>query len=231
MALMAAHGEITPMPDCAIFADTQSEPRAVYEWLDWLEKQLPFPVHRVSAGNLGAALMDAGRVATPPFFTEGGGMLWRQCTQDYKISPIRKKIREIAGECVLWIGISTDEAARRKASQVGYITNRHPLLESDISRNQCISWMQSHGYPRPPKSACTFCPYHDDATWRLMKRDDRDSFDHAVTIDEMIRLRGTKKNWYLHRSLRPLVDVDFRTAEDAGQLSMFTDECEGMCGV
>lgn len=26
MALMAAKGEITPMPDCAIFADTQSEP-------------------------------------------------------------------------------------------------------------------------------------------------------------------------------------------------------------
>ncbi len=27
MALMAAKGEITPMPDAAIFADTQSEPR------------------------------------------------------------------------------------------------------------------------------------------------------------------------------------------------------------
>jgi hypothetical protein len=26
MALMAAHGEITPMPDCAIFADTGAEP-------------------------------------------------------------------------------------------------------------------------------------------------------------------------------------------------------------
>jgi hypothetical protein len=27
MALMAAHGEITPMPDAAIFADTQWEPK------------------------------------------------------------------------------------------------------------------------------------------------------------------------------------------------------------
>ena len=34
MALMAAHGEITPMPDAAIFADTQSEPASVYRWLD-----------------------------------------------------------------------------------------------------------------------------------------------------------------------------------------------------
>ncbi len=37
MALMAAHGEIEPMPDAAIFADTQNEPQRVYEWLDWLD--------------------------------------------------------------------------------------------------------------------------------------------------------------------------------------------------
>lgn len=36
MALMAAHGEIGPMPDCAIFADTQDEPPEVYDHLAWL---------------------------------------------------------------------------------------------------------------------------------------------------------------------------------------------------
>jgi hypothetical protein len=48
---MSAHGEIE-MPDCAIFADTQSEPESVYHWLDWLEQQLPFPVYRVTKGSL-----------------------------------------------------------------------------------------------------------------------------------------------------------------------------------
>ena len=52
MALMAAQEAITPMPDCAIFADTGWEPQAVYEWLEYLEGSLPFPVHRVSAGDL-----------------------------------------------------------------------------------------------------------------------------------------------------------------------------------
>ena len=52
LALMAAKGEITPMPDFAIFADTQAEPQSVYRWLDWLETQLPFPVHRVTKGDL-----------------------------------------------------------------------------------------------------------------------------------------------------------------------------------
>ena len=51
LALLAARGEVGPMPDCAIFADTGAEPRKVYTWLDWLETQLPFPVHRVSRGN------------------------------------------------------------------------------------------------------------------------------------------------------------------------------------
>ena len=36
MALMAAAGEISPMPRAAIFADTQAEPDSVYRWLDWL---------------------------------------------------------------------------------------------------------------------------------------------------------------------------------------------------
>ena len=36
MALLAAHGEIQPMPDAAIFADTGWEPAAVYRHLEWL---------------------------------------------------------------------------------------------------------------------------------------------------------------------------------------------------
>lgn len=51
LALMATKGEIEA-PDCAIFADTGWEPKAVYRHLQWLEDVLPFPVHRVSAGDI-----------------------------------------------------------------------------------------------------------------------------------------------------------------------------------
>ena len=230
MALMAAHGEITPMPDCAIFADTQAEPKSVYTWLDWLEKQLPFPVHRVTAGSLRDALLSDGRAATPPLFVEGGGMLWRQCTNDYKIAPIRRKIRELTDECRLWMGISTDEAQRIRPSRVQYIENIYPLIDAGISRVACLSWMVSHGYGEPPKSACTFCPYHDDAMWRDMKINDAESFADAVAVDAGIRARGGNRKWYLHKTCQPLETVDFRNAEDAGQLSMFGNECEGLCG-
>ena len=61
LALTAAHGDIGPMPDCAIFADTGWEPSAVREHLAWLisGNVLPFPVRIVSNGNR-ADLLRAG---------------------------------------------------------------------------------------------------------------------------------------------------------------------------
>lgn len=55
LALVAAHGEITPMLDCAVFADTGEEPAGVYRHLAWLQSEdlLPFPIHVVRTGPLG----------------------------------------------------------------------------------------------------------------------------------------------------------------------------------
>ena len=59
LALMAAHGDVGPMPDCAIFADTGDEPAAIYEHLQWLSSPnvLPFPVHVATRGALERALI------------------------------------------------------------------------------------------------------------------------------------------------------------------------------
>lgn len=61
------------MPDAAIFADTKWEPKKVHDYLDWLEKQLPFPVYRVMKDDgLLEAIKGTGRFAYVPFFTSGG---------------------------------------------------------------------------------------------------------------------------------------------------------------
>jgi hypothetical protein len=258
MALMAAAGEITPMPDCAIFADTQSEPKAVYEWLDWLEPRLPFPVHRVTAGSLRNEIMGAMNGANrmdarPPFFTKSGGMLNRQCTQDFKIRPIQRECRRLIGlvprqrwplRVVIeqWIGISLDEEQRCRASRILAINHRWPLIELRMTRADCLQWMRGRGFPMPAKSACTFCPYHDDVMWRDMKLNDPESFADAIAVDEAIRpgMPGPKRpvgdQWFLHRKRIPLSQVDLRIPADAGQQRMFDEhgfavECEGMCGV
>jgi len=252
MALMAAHGEIGPMPHCAIFADTQAEPKAVYRHLDWLEKQLPFPVHRVTAGNLQDEILGAVRGtnrmgARPPFFTSSGGMLNRQCTQDFKLVPIQRCVRSLLGlkprqrapkspVVEQWIGISLDEAIRMKPSRLPYVVHRWPLVELRKTRSDCLKWCECRGYPRPPKSACKFCPYHDDAQWRALQDiPDPEDFADAILVDEAIRsgVPGQRngEQWFLHRKRIPLAKVDLRTDAEAGQPDLFNNECEGMCGV
>lgn len=111
LALMASAGEIEPMPTCAIFADTQDEPPSVYRWLDWLEGQLKFPVHRVTAGSLMASSLQMKVTAdgrkfwrtSVPFHTlnaDGttGRITHRSCTRDFKIVPIVKEVRRIIGK-------------------------------------------------------------------------------------------------------------------------------------
>lgn len=248
MALMAARGELTPMPDCAIFADTQFEPAGVYKHLDWLETQLPFSVHRVTAGDIRADHIAGERngkerkYASMPLFT-AKGMGMRQCTADYKIFPIRKKLRELLGlkyrqrapkEIAVrqWLGISTDEAARMKPSRDAWVENVWPLIEANMSRQDCLRWFEkAHPGRVLAKSACVACPFHNDAMWRDMKLNDATSFEQAVEFDHAIRNSGTGAEQFVHRSCKPLDEVDFRNLEDMGQLNFFNEECEGMCGV
>lgn len=256
LALMAAHGEME-RPDLAIFADTGSEPASVYRWLDFLKGELPFPVVTVSAGNLGEEILACSRGerrndARPPFFVRNPdgtrGILRRQCTQDYKVDPIRRKVRELIGlrkgqrgpkETAVrqFIGISLDEAVRMKDSGNTYVRNEWPLIGQRLSRHDCVQWLEAKGYPEPPKSACTFCPYRRDHEWRRMRDRDPEAFEQACQTDEAIRLPGycgLVGESYVHDSLKPLRDVDLSTAEDRGQLDWIngmSNECEGMCGV
>jgi hypothetical protein len=251
LALMATAGGFGPMPEAAIFADTGDEPASVYKWLDWLEAQLAFPVHRVTAGR--GRLSDeatrlklsgkSGNTYIPiglPVFTVGEngkkGMGMRQCTRTFKIDPIRRKLRELAnGEKVIqWIGISSDEVIRMKPSRDKWCENIWPLVDLGMTRKACLQWMKESGYPTPPRSACTYCPYHNDTEWLRLKTEEPEEFEAAVffekrlqkSYEESTALHSTP---WLHSSRKPLSEVEFRPKEK--ELSLFGNECEGMCGV
>jgi hypothetical protein len=260
LALMAAKGEVGPMPKAAIFADTQAEPESVYKWLDWLEAQLPFPVYRVTAGSLTAEQLRTRvskktgniyvKTMIPAYVLkpEGGkGLLGRKCTADFKVKVILKKAREL-GEVrrgskeinvVQWIGISLDEVHRMKPSRERWAKNIFPLIDREMTRQDCLSWMQRNGYPQPPRSACVYCPFHSDHEWKRLRNNEPEEWAKAVKFDYDLRevlkqqtgtavLRGTA---YLHSSCKPLDQVELGSVPDKNQLSLFGNECEGLCGV
>ena len=159
LALMSTHGEVEKF-DCAIFADTQAEPKSVYKWLDYLESKVDFPIHRVTTGNLAE---DSVRVRTsklsgkrymkgaiPAFVLKpdgGKGLLGRQCTADYKIQCLTRKTRTLCdwkrGEkrqlVDLCIGISYDEIIRMKPSREKWITHYWALIDKKMTRQDCLN--------------------------------------------------------------------------------------------
>lgn len=246
LALMATKGEIEA-PDCAIFADTGWEPQAVYFHLALLEKELSFPLYRVSGGNLRSDYLGQAqgkRSASIPYFTTNG-MKPRHCTTDYKVKPIIKKVREIAGLTgkraprkpivEQYIGISLDEVQRMKPSRLPWIRHRWPLIELEMSRFDCENWLKKAGWTHVPKSACIGCPFHSDHHWRNMRDHDPASWSDALEFDLAMRHaakgRGLNEESYMHKSCKPLAEVDLSTWSERGQPDLFNMECEGMCGV
>ncbi len=255
MLLMAAHGEIGPKPDYAIFSDTGWEPKKVYEHFEWLKAEVEkfgIPVIIVQDRNIKDDLIIATKTEEKtgksgftnlPFYiiNKDGtkGMAKRQCTAEYKIRPIQKAMRTLLGykprqrikeKVTLWMGISTDEVQRVKPSRERWIEHRYPLIEKWMNRQVCLMWMERKEYPQPPKSSCVGCPFHDNSMWLDMKQNDPKAWKEAVEIDKAIKnLHRFEGQAYLHRSCIPLDEVDLQ--EDQITMDEFINECEGMCGV
>jgi hypothetical protein len=109
--------------------------------------------------------------------------------------------------------------------------HRFPLIfDIPMRRADCLNWLERHGYPRAPRSACLGCPFHSDREWRQIKANPEEWTD-VTEFDEAIRNRGGMRGQlFLHRSAQPLIQVDLSTPEERGQGSLWNDECLGYCG-
>ena len=129
---------------------------------------------------------------------------------------------------------------RMKTNPIKYITNVYPLIDKKLSRTDCLNWINKQGYPTPPRSACTFCPFHSTAEWREIKNN-KEEWAEVVAIDKAIRNQEKFKDknlgkeiteqLYLHRSCKPIDEINFN--EQDKQQDLFygmENECEGYCG-
>lgn len=255
LLLMCQNGDVEPI-DCAIFADTGSEPQKVYEWLEVLKSKSKVPIYTVSKGRLfdDAQIIKTSKITgkkyilglVPAFMLKSDGsrgLLGRRCTADYKIIPIQKKIRELLGikrvtkkspMATQLIGISVDEAHRVKPSRTIYIKNEHPLVDMGITREYCKKYVIEKLGVEPPRSACTFCPFHGDEEWKLLYG--KPEFQEAVDFERKLQVGVTKQQGltgipFLHSSCKPLDTIEFDKLPSYQQLDLFGNECEGLCGV
>ena len=218
--LMALEGEL-PRPDVAVFADTGWEPAEVYEHLTELEARAArdgLEIVRVAAGDLRADALDPEhRFASMPLFVRNldgsQGMLKRQCTNEYKIEPIRREVIRRLGLgyrkklSEQWFGISADEIGRVKSPRTNYLRHFYPLLNITVERNpndprqpivnmddgrgrrmtrqDCFRWLEAHN-ETAPRSACIGCPFRTDREWRTI-RDNPEQWADVVAFDEAIR--------------------------------------------
>ena len=244
LAAMVALGELEPV-DAAIHADTTHESALTYDfarrWTPWL-KERGVMVTTIKPERADVVFPEyKNRVEIPAYTVNMYGenaQVRRQCTGNWKIEPIKRYLsleldkfglKKTPGVVEQWIGISLDEFQRMKENKVQYIENRWPLIEKRMTRNDCENWLRAHDLEVPPKSACTFCPYHSTAEWRRIKNTPGD-WTEAVNIDREIR-NASPFGMYIHPSRKPLESVDFRTAEEKGQLSLWDQECDGICGI
>jgi hypothetical protein len=238
LLLMAAKREIEPI-DAAIFADTQWEPKAVYDWLPYLEaraKEGGIPLYRVTGGNLRADALAGVTPAWMPLFSRDAAgkkqQLKRQCTRNYKIRPIRRKVRALGGgpknRVQQLVGISLDEYQRARTSDVAYIQNVYPLIDLRLTRQDSLKWLAADGAPQPARSTCVGCPFRTNREWNMLTPAE---WDDATDFDERIRLvrsRTRRQEVFVHRSAMPLKDADLRSEQDRGQLDLF-DGCGVLC--
>lgn len=267
IALRIADGDYPPI-DAAIFADTQDEPRAVYDHLQWLERETKhaFPIIKATAGRLGDDLMARGtpdaRFASIPAFTMDHededaevGKTRRACTADYKLAVIERVIRrQLLGlaprqripkgtTIVQIIGLSADEPGRvlrvRANCTGSFFKPEFPLHESGETRANCLAYLEQRVPHKVPRSACVFCPMHNNYEWRMLRDHDPEGWARAVEVDDGMRKpwvivnRGRNAKLYLHRSCVPLSQADI-SGPDAKPLQYglnFARECKGMCGM
>ena len=242
--LMSSLGYIE-RADYAIYADLKSEKPTTEDLvkylLDWKKYNNGIEIIIQDADIYSDLIKGVNRYnkkfVTIPAFSKSGGMIQRQCTFEYKIKTVNSKIRELhklkyrqrMKPTELWLGISTDEIQRAKVSQMYNVEYKYPLIDGQISRSECKSFLEERGFHNVPKSSCVFCPYQQNRQFKEIKENYPEQWKKVVAVDEAIRnssIKGKDDPIFLHRSRKPISEAYLQ--QDQEELFMCE---EGFCGI
>jgi hypothetical protein len=236
IAALIVQGRL-PKPDLAVIADTERELSTTWAYME--ATTLPalasvgVTLHRVKKSTYATVDLYGGKnkdsLLIPAFTTQESeiGKMPGFCSNEWKLRVVQRWARHEHGvkAATLWMGISTDEQ-KRASIPTGKWQKRYPLIELNLSREDCFSVVREMGWPEPVRSSCWMCPNHREDEWLWQQKAAPADHRKAVYFEREIRRRDP--HVWLHPSAMPLDHVEFNEQEDV----MFGKNCQsGLCFV
>lgn len=200
--------------DEIIFADTGSEKKETYSYLEYLTKTLGWKIKVVRSkyGNIFTYYWN--KRIYPNMFA-------RDCTGKFKIDPINKYLRTMYGKKAHFevdIFIDYSEFHRMRESKYKYSTLKYPLIDKKLTREDCKRIIQEHKMPVPIKSGCYFCPFTPPKVWRAMKQSPEGTNEKEYYLES----RKLEKNSQMRNKRQfPLVRLKGKDSQDLFECGCF----------
>jgi len=217
-----------PRPDMAIISDTGYERGSTWDYMAQYTapalESAGVTITRIKATDWGSqgAIVQGTTVMLPVHIHNGKSRGF--CSNEWKKYPIRRYLRASGVvQCDMWIGFTSEEMRRVRVSDVAWAQNKYPLLgglfggpgDLVMNRQECLAIIHRHGWPIPEKSSCYICPNMRNSEWRSISRSE---FNQAVDVDIQVRHISDGYEKFLHKSCKPLADIDFSINDNTADL-------------
>lgn len=212
LILMAIDGRIAK-PDVVIFSDTGSELPSTYETVSKVEALCAAAAIKFeTVKNLfGEQTAHPGSRPLHEWYAAYGRLPMvgnPRCTYNFKIYPVRRLVKTMVDRTQAkpwssqWLGITTDEASRVRESDVKWLENKFPLIDLNMSRQDCADYIKKH-YPElsVSKSGCFMCPYQSAKKWIRLKVEHPKLFSIARDMEVRAKANGVKRGLWGARSI------------------------------
>lgn len=180
MAVLVAQGKL--QIDEAVFADTGAEKPETYWYMEnyiqpiFAEANIPFRFVRNELPScqpdLYGWLWKYGQI--PPIRGK------RLCSVKFKTETIERHLKPQLYETL--IGFSLDETTRAiKSDKIK--PKIYPLIDMEMTAQDCHILIVNYGLPTPLKSSCYFCPFQHPTEWNWLKNNHQDLFEQALELE------------------------------------------------
>lgn len=217
IAALIVQGKLRP--DLAVIVDTEREQSTTWQYMERYVapalSKVGVTLNRVRRSDFESRDLHSsnGTLLIPVFTTKGGtvGKLSNYCSSYWKREVIKRWANAQGVKAVdLWLGISVDEMERVQTEKYAKWRTRYPLIEQRMNRGDCVTLVESMGWPTPPRSSCWMCPNHTQHEWRDIRDNKPADWQAAIKLDRELRQRDPHA--FLHSDCVPLEMADLDDA-------------------